>query len=174
MNEHIDSAMLIDYLHGELQPEQDAAVLAHLAACTQCTAAYDAEAAITEAVRTEARLSERDLPPGVLARVRSEIDASASVPWLERLHAFFRPAVGLPAAAVVVLAAVLGFSSLGSHFASAPTIAASYYLDDHAALSTSSLPFAQTTAVPESLESASTGSGQHVAGALTENAIASE
>lgn len=168
MNEHIDSETLLDYLHHELTPERDAAVLSHLTACASCTQAYDAEAFVTERLRADARAYERELPPGVVARVRSAV-AQTQPAWWVQMTNVLRPAVALPTAAVVVLAAVLGFSSLQSRLTHSPTIAASYYLDDHAALSSSALPFAQTATVPESLESSGAQATR-----VSSNLIASE
>ena len=170
MNEHIDETTLIDYLHRELTPERDAAVLAHLGACAQCTAAHETEARLTERLRADARASECDLPLGVAARIRSAVVAQARPTWWTQLTSAVRPAVALPAAAVVVLAAVLGLSSLHSQLTHAPSIAAAYYIDDHAALSSSALPFAQTAVVPESLDASSTSEVSRVA----PNIVASE
>ncbi|MGH7738369.1 MAG: anti-sigma factor family protein [Candidatus Tyrphobacter sp.] len=153
MNEHLTPETLIDYLHHELAIERDAAAHAHLLSCAACTAAYNAETRLGEYLRSDALARERDLPPGVAARVRGAVAREGR--WLswDRLENALRPAFALPAAAVIVLAAVLGFSSLRSHVEHAPSIAASYYLDDHAALSSVTLPFSQTAVVPEPLES---------------------
>ncbi len=172
-NEHIDSSILTDYLHHELAPGEDARVLAHLTACTECAGAYEAEARLTEALRAEARAAERELPLRVENRVLAGIEASRMPAWLRQLRLVARPAIGLPVAAAIVLAAALGFVSLGSHTAHAPTIAAAYYLDDHAALSNSSLPFAQTAVVPGSLENG-TANGGATSAAVGANTIASE
>lgn len=175
MNEHIDSAILIDYLHRELEPEQDAFVLAHLTECSACARAYEVEARLSEQLRALASNEERELPQGIVARVRGEIDERAPAWW--QLGSIFRPAVGLPAAAVLVLATVLGFSSLRPHLAPVPTIAASYYLDDHEALASSSLPFSQTSVVPEALESGGTGTAptqESAAAVVTDTTVASE
>ncbi len=172
-NEHIDNSTLIDYLHHELAPGQDALVLAHLAACKECAAAYEAEARLTEVLRAEARAAERELPLRVENRVLTGIEASRLPAWLQQLRLVARPAVGLPAAAVLVLAAALGFASLASHTAHAPAIAVAYYLDDHAALSNSSLPFAQTAVVPGSLESGA-ASDRSTSATIGTNTIASE
>lgn len=158
MNEHIDSETLIDYLHRELASERDAAVLAHLSTCGACAAAHETEARLSERLRTDARATERELPPRIVARVRSVIEIETRPSWWYQMSQAFRPAVALPTAAVLVLATVLGFSALHPRMAQAPSIAAAYYLDDHAALSTSTLPFSQTAVVPEALESSDSAS----------------
>jgi anti-sigma factor RsiW len=171
-NEHIDSGTLIDYLHGELAPEQDAAVLAHLADCSACAEQYDGEAALTERVRAHAHANEREMPFGIVARVRAQLDAPARPSWLEQLSLLLRPAIGVPVAAVLAVGIALGISSLHPAAGSAPAIAASYYIDDHAALSTHALPFTQTPVVPEALQPSSTTAAATVA--IPGNAIATE
>lgn len=172
MNEHVDHGVLIDYLHRELEPEQDAVVYAHLTVCADCAASYDAEARLSERLRADAQAAEREFPPRVTRGVFAAIDASRMPAWLAQLRIALRPAVGLPVAAVVALALALGFSSL-THPPHAPSIAASYYLDDHAALSSSSLPFSQTAVVPGALEQGS-GNGSGSTAAVGANTIASE
>lgn len=150
MNEHLNIETLTDYLHRELEPEQDARVLAHLNQCAACTRTYEAEASLSERLRDYAAAEARELPQGIVARIRGEIEEQQA-PWWQ-LGRILRPSVGLPAAAVLVLATVLGFSSLAPHLAPAPSIAASYYLDDHEALASSALPLSQTSVVPEALQ----------------------
>ncbi len=172
INEHPNTELLIDYLHRELPPQEDAAVLTHLADCAACRDAYQVQARITERLRAHARAEERDLPLGVIARVRDRIAGQARVAWWQQWSLAFRPIVGLPVAAVLVLAMALGWASLRPHAAAAPSIAATYYLDDHAALSTSSLPFAQTAAVPAALEDS--GVSGDTQAAIGPNTIARE
>ncbi len=174
MSEHIDELTLNDFLHRELSPERDASVHAHLAACPHCTRSYDAEARLSERLREEARASELEFPAGIAARVRAAAERETRSAWIDSIARLFRPAVGLPTAAVIVLALVLGVSSLRPH--GAPTIAASYYIDDHAALSTSSLPFSQTAAVPATLEANANGQGlkETAATAILKRVIAAE
>ncbi|MHB8433963.1 MAG: anti-sigma factor [Candidatus Tyrphobacter sp.] len=172
-NEHIDSSTLIDYLHHELAPGQDVLVHAHLTACTECAGAYEAEARLTEALRAEARAAERELPLRVEDHILTGIADRPIPAWFQRLHILVRPAIGLPAAAVLVLALALGFASLDSHTQHAPTIAAAYYLDAHAALSNRSLPFAQTSVVPAALDNGTTNAG-NASAAIAANTIASE
>lgn len=171
MNEHIDSTTLLDYLHGELTPEHDAAIHVHLAACASCALARDAEASLTERLRAEALAAERDVPPGVAARVRARLDP-VQPHWFTGLRALLRPAIGLPVAAVLVLAIVLGLTSLHMTASKAPAIAAAYYLDDHASLSTRALPFTQTSVVPEALQTG--GAVRMQTAAVGTNTIASE
>jgi anti-sigma factor RsiW len=148
---HVRTETLLDFLHGELVPEDDARVHEHIASCASCRSEHDAQVRITEALRAHAYAEERDLPPRVVARVREHIDPQRRPAWWQHVTASLRPAVAMPVAAVLLLAAILGFSSIRPAFVRVPTIAAAYYIDDHAALSTRFLPFAQTAAVPATL-----------------------
>jgi len=146
---HITHEQLIDYLHGALAPEDDAAVHTHLDSCSDCTSAYQDEAALTEALRAHALAEERDLPSGVVASIWAAIEASQRRSFARTLAAWLRPAVLVPIAAVVVIALMLAPRLIPS--SSAPTIDAAYYLQDHAALG-STMPFADSNAVPSALE----------------------
>jgi anti-sigma factor RsiW len=131
---HITPERLIDYLHGELQPQDDAAVHAHVAACPACASAYDEEARLTDLLRRHARETERELPPGVVARIRSAVEEQRPAPWWSRLGFALHPAA---VAACIVAGLLVGtyVSLAGFHsHARAATVDAAYYLDDHAAL----------------------------------------
>jgi len=158
-NEHLELGTIIDYLHNELDAGDDAYVMAHLTSCAACNALYDEQAELTEGLRAYARATEQALPPGVIARIREAVEREAAPRWSERFRAFLRPAYALPVAAALVLAMYFGIS--GSYRGPAPAnIDAAYYLEDHAAL-TSTVPFNEGTVVPASLESEETGSDQH-------------
>jgi anti-sigma factor (TIGR02949 family) len=151
MNEHLTTDTLIDYLHHGLPPQADAAVHRHLAACAQCKSAYDAEAALSEALRMHARDTDREFPSGVRARVLDEIArASApSVTFMDALREWLRPAVAIPAAAVLAAAFLLAVPFNGQN--QTPSIDAAYYINDHAEMN-GTMPFADATAaVPASL-----------------------
>jgi anti-sigma factor RsiW len=152
MNEtHLTVEQLVDYLHGELSPQEDAAAHDHLAGCSECSEARDAEASLSELLRAHARSEERELPAGVVARIWDAVDnAPAPSPWA-RLFAAMRPAVVLPAAAALALAVyfarTLPHGALGT-----PKIDAAYYVENHAAL-TATTPFAQDSPLPVVLTS---------------------
>lgn len=152
MNEHISTEHLIDYLHGELEPSVDAAILAHLELCSDCRSAYNAETSVTEALRTYARATERELPAGVIYRVRDAIATQTREPssW-ERIMRSLRPAITVPIAAVLIVGTYFG---IGGLHASPPatTIEAAYYIEDHAAM-TSTLPLSEATVVPATFKS---------------------
>jgi anti-sigma factor RsiW len=135
MMHHLTNEEIIDYLHGALPPAQDASAYEHLETCEDCRREYNAEAALGEELRTYAARTESELPPAVKAeiwkRVRDARSASGLRNWL-------RPVFALPAAAALAAAAYFGTVSLIGH--PAPAIAASYYLEDHAAMSTT-IPF---------------------------------
>lgn len=159
--EHVTTEQLIDYLHGELAPGDDAHILQHLEHCGACAAAYDEQARVTEALRAYARASERELPQGVVNRIWDQIEREERSPsWGARIAAFWRPAVAVPVAAVLVVGAFFGFTA--THHAAVTTIDASYYLQDHAAI-TGTVPFSEGIVVPSGLGSAGTTTTADVA-----------
>ncbi len=156
---HIDLDTLLDYLHRELPPGADAVVLQHLAACSQCRALHDEQAQLSDSLRAYGRASERELPAGVVARIWDAVDAERAAPSLaQRLASWLRPAIALPVAAAIAVVLYLGIAR--PHFApTSAVIDAAYYIDDHAAL-TSTVPFSQGNVVPPSLENDETGADQ--------------
>ncbi len=149
-NEHTTIEELIDYLHHELTPEADAAMLVHLQSCAQCAAMYEEQARLSESLRAYARATERDLPQGVVARIWDAVEAKTPQPTVaQRIAAFFRPAVAVPIAAVLVIGAFFGYSAT-HHAAPMITIDAAYYLRDHASLN-STMPFGESSVEPASL-----------------------
>jgi anti-sigma factor RsiW len=149
MNPHPNQELLIDYLHGELAPGEDAALLLHLESCADCQARYQDEVELSESLRAYARASERELPAGVRNAIWAAIESGERMPsWPQRMAAWLRPAVALPIAAALVLAAFIGYGSTTHR--SGTTIDAAYYLDDHAAI-TSAVPFSEGNTVPAAL-----------------------
>jgi len=151
MNEtHPSLEELVDYIHGELAPEQDARVHAHLADCALCAQKRDAEASLTDLLRAHANAEERDLPPSVVAGIRSALAPAPRAAW-SPLQLLLRPA--LAATAVAAVAAMIYFGNPAWH--GAPTLTridASYYLDNHTAL-TATTPFFHDPPMPVTLTS---------------------
>jgi anti-sigma factor RsiW len=147
---HLTNEQLIDYMHGGLTPQQDAAVYEHMESCNQCRAEYDAELALSDLLRAQAVREELELPATLKAEIWSRIRAAQPSPW-NRFVASFRPAVAVPLAAAIALAAYFGTSYLGPR--GAPSIEAAYYLQDHAALN-STVPFSDHAVNPVDLEDA--------------------
>ncbi|MDP9025669.1 MAG: zf-HC2 domain-containing protein [Candidatus Eremiobacteraeota bacterium] len=160
--QHLTQEQLIDYIHGELNPADDATILMHIEGCDACSAAHEAEARLSDALRVHARATERELPPGVIYSIRAAIDDGPAPAWTARLAAFLRPAVAVPIGAAIAIALYLGAGTV--HRSNAPaTIDAAYYLDDHAAL-TRTVPFGEGTVVPSQLRNDQVGgNGQVVA-----------
>jgi anti-sigma factor RsiW len=133
MNEtHPSIEHIVEFLHGELSPAEDAAIHAHLAACPDCDAKRTEELAITETIRAYASAAERELPPGLATRIRSAAAQPQPGAW-QRFLAGFRPVVMVPVAAVVAVAIYIGYDAL--HRASSPTrIQAAYYANTHVAM----------------------------------------
>ena len=152
--QHVSPEQLVEYLHGELPAGEDAAIHAHLAGCPACTEAYEAEARLVEMIRGHARAQELELPQGVVASIRAAVAADRE-PWWARLTASLRPlALGTAIAAGLLVGTLLSLRMWHSH-AQAATIDASYYLQDHTAL-TATTPFGDCSGVPETLTDGST------------------
>ena len=147
---HLTNDQLIDYMHGELGPQQDAAVYEHMESCEACRSEYDAELALTELLRAHAREEERELPAMLKAEIWSRVRTGQPSIW-SRITSWVRPAVAIPAAAVLALAAYFGTSYLSPQ--GAPAIEAGYYLQDHAALN-GTVPFNDRGSAPADLMNA--------------------
>lgn len=148
---HPTTDQLIDYVHGELPSGADAAVHAHLASCAACAESRDAEVRLGEILRAHARAQELELPPGLTTAIyaRAAADVPAERAWWSRWPAALRPAAAVPVAAAIALA--LYFAASGWHAnAGSGTLDAAYYMDNHAALSTT-MPFSAGDAVPAQL-----------------------
>ena len=156
---HLTNEQLIDYMHGELNPQQDAAVFEHMESCEACRAEYDAELSVTELLRAYAREDERELPSIVKAAIWSQV-RSARPPVWSRITEWIRPAVAVPVAAAIALAAYFGTSYLGPQ--GVPSIEAGYYLQDHQALN-GTIPFNDHSGTPADLMNASPVDNQQAA-----------
>jgi len=140
--QHYESDVLEDYLSGELAPEHDAAVHAHLETCPDCRHVHAEAAALRDWVRAAARAEEREFPAGIAASVWAEI--RTPVPTLaERLRAFWRPLVAIPVGAAAIALAI-AFNPL--HPATVQRVAAAYYLEAHNARAAEN-PFADRSTV---------------------------
>jgi anti-sigma factor RsiW len=131
---HCTDADLIDYLHGELAPASDALVLGHLERCRDCTTRYEREAALGEHLRRAARRDERELPALVRARVWAAVHTQEPS-LVDRLRAVLRPIVAIPALAAIAVAAFVAVPIVrdSTTVKPVPTVAATYYLEEHAA-----------------------------------------
>lgn len=133
MNEtHPSIEQIVDYLHSELPPEDDAVVHAHLATCRACDERRAEELRITEVLRAHADAMQRELPASVVAGIRSAVERSGLSLW-DRLSAALRPIVLVPATAAIAVALYVGYDAL--HRSAAPTaIDAGYYVNNHAVM----------------------------------------
>jgi anti-sigma factor RsiW len=123
MNEtHPSTDQLVDYLHGELTAAEDAAIHAHLATCSECERRRDEEAAITEALRAQARAVERDVPLGLFTRTRATVAKPHTSRWW----------FAFPAAAALAAAIYVGIIAHGG--GSSRTVEAAYYVNAHAVM----------------------------------------
>jgi anti-sigma factor RsiW len=131
---HYSTETLTDYIHGELASGEDASLFAHLATCGDCHAAYDAEVALTEALRSSPLAEERELPPMLKAQIWAAVRTERPSA-LDAVRSFLRPAYALPALAAILIVGYFGVPAArnGLSPAGQPGVSASYYLDEHAA-----------------------------------------
>jgi predicted anti-sigma-YlaC factor YlaD len=139
MNNHPTQEQLIDYLHHELAPAEDAFVLAHLEGCDSCRGEYDAQTALSESLKTYGCASEREMPASVRASIWLAIDEATRPSAADRLRAWMRPALGIALATAAAIAIGVGLSP-ALHHGGPAAIDAMYFLDDHAAMR-GSVPF---------------------------------
>ncbi len=135
MNEtHPSIEQIVDYLHDELPAAEDAAMHAHLAECRSCDERRAEELALTEQLRAYAAAEERDLPPSVVAKIRSAIQSPPSA-WVGMAALGTASHLGRPGRRHnrnYVLRRLWGVAAR-----TAPTaIEAAYYVDAHAAMAT--------------------------------------
>jgi anti-sigma factor RsiW len=160
MIQHLTNENLLDYVHGELSPADDAAVYAHIEQCESCRAEFDAEVALGEMLRAQAAREERELPPAVKAEIWQRVRAGKPS-LLNRTLGWLKPGIAIPAAAALALAAYFGTTYINPQ--GAPSIEASYYLQDHAAMN-NTIPFSDhTSANPAALETAASVDTQQTA-----------
>lgn len=158
MNQHATLEEIIDYLHDELVPGDDARIHQHLESCTQCRALYDEQSKLSEALVAYKQNSERELPQGVVARIWEAVEREHSRPsLLDSLAGLIRWPVLAPAAVVAALVLFFGARALQP---TANSIDVAYYLQDHAAL-TNTVPFHDGSVEPATLQNDVTATDQH-------------
>ncbi|MDQ6932778.1 MAG: zf-HC2 domain-containing protein [Candidatus Eremiobacteraeota bacterium] len=139
MMEHATNEQLIDYIHSQLTPDQDARMHAHLADCSRCRDEYEVEAQLSEMLRNQAALEELELPSMVKANIWAAVREALPSP-MDRLRTFLRPVYAVPVAAALLIALFFAPGYL-HRSSSAPTIDAAFFLEDHRAMG-SLVPFA--------------------------------
>jgi len=122
-------ALIADYVHHQLDAADDAAVYEHVGNCPACRAELDAQIQLTESLR-EAFGQDREFPSSIAAQVRQFMHAVPSPSAWDRLRSALRPAIVAPAAAVILVAAILGYDA--SH-RPAPALSSEYFVREHIA-----------------------------------------
>lgn len=170
MINHISSDLLIDFVHHELTPGDDALVHAHLAECAECRCEYERESAFTDMLRAAAAAEETEMPSLVAARVWEAVRSARPSPfaWLAVL---LRPAFAVPMAAA--LAVGLFFAFPLSHSGSVPTIDATYYLEQHAAQQAEN-PFSERGVTTQPADREALEGGRSAAQLAEENDLAAD
>jgi len=148
---HYNDDTLEDYLHGELGPERDATIHAHLETCAPCRARYEDIASLRDLLRSSARAAELEFPSIIKARVWEAVrSAPAPLTLADRLRSFWRPMIAVPVAAAIAVFANMGIPAV--HGTSGPAgVAATYLLEEHAALASDNPLADRGMIVPASL-----------------------
>lgn len=128
--QHLTSDTLIDYLHHELGPADDARVLAHLESCEACTRELNLEATITDRLRAMAQVEELDVPLGLQSAIMTRI-AGEQRGLRQSLRRFLRPVVIVPFAAAVAAGAFFLTPVLAPPNSPSAALPVSYYLQEH-------------------------------------------
>jgi anti-sigma factor RsiW len=127
---HYTIDILEDYIHGELGTERDATIHAHLETCADCHALYDETVSVREWIRAAAQAEERAFPALIKARVWEAV-RNEQPSLADRLRMWWKPMLAVPVAGVL---AVVAFIGLPIHGSATPGVAATYLLEEHAAL----------------------------------------
>lgn len=141
MSPHLSPDEILDYLHDELAPAEDAVVFEHLAQCPACRAQHEAEAQIGNALRS-AFGEERELPPSIKAAVWEAIRKPRISPWSTLL----RPLVAATMAAAVAAGAYIAVLSASAPKAPQLAVDARYYFALHSAATRQENPLADHSA----------------------------
>jgi hypothetical protein len=128
--QHLTSDILIDYLHHELAPADDARVLAHLESCASCARELNVEATFTDRLRAVARAQELDLPLGFQSAIMARIASEKPGVW-QSLGRLWRPVVIVPFAAAVAAGAFFLAPVLAPPSSPSAALPVSYYLQEH-------------------------------------------
>jgi len=100
----------------------------------QCRTLYDEAAQVRDWLRAAARAEELEFPSMIKARVWDAVRNAPPAPTLaDRLRSFWRPMVAVPVAAALAVFAYMGVPAV--HGSGQPAgVAATYLLEEHAAL----------------------------------------
>ena len=160
MMPHSSPETLVDYLNGELDPEADAAVYAHLAECSCCREEYEIERSIREALFESGERSERELPESLVAAIWASAHPAKPNP----LALLLRPKLLVPALGGLLsvglgLALFTGYvPNRGYDVTNRPQIEAATFLDHHSDASME-MPLADRGRAP-TFESAAESGGE--------------
>lgn len=122
--------LLVDYERGELAPEQDALVFAHVQSCEACAAALRADLELVQQLRASFE-PERELPMSVVAGVRQAARGYGGATLADRVRALLRPAILGPMAAVLILG--VGFFQYQHTQTASQPLSADYFVREHVA-----------------------------------------
>lgn len=150
-SEHPTTEAIIDYVHHELSPTQDAAVFEHVTQCAPCRETYEAELRLNDALKAAAAEETFELPSIVKARVWEEVRASRPGRW----RAWLRPLIAVPVGAAIAAAAFFAVQSTPSN-THPPVVGAQYYFDVHTAATRQENPLSDRS-IPLTIDASMTG-----------------
>lgn len=152
-SEHPSVETIIDYIHHELSPTDDAAIFEHFAQCPPCRAEYEAELRLGDALTSAAAAETLELPSMVKARIWEQARSERPGRWA----ALVQPLIALPAGAAIAAAIVFALQSTPSNTRT-PMVGAQYYFDVHSAATRQENPLSDRS-VPLTIDAAVTVDG---------------
>jgi anti-sigma factor RsiW len=139
-SQHPSLDRIVDYVHHELSPSEDAELFEHISQCTPCRAEYEAELQLTAALRTAAAEQTLEMPTAIVALVRQRVRSTPAAGW----RTWFRPLIALPVGAAIAVAAF--FAVQTTMPATRPAVGAQYYFDLHSAAARQENPLTDRSA----------------------------
>lgn len=140
--QHPSIERIIDYIHHELAPSEDAVLFAHFAECPACRDEYEAELRLTATLRSAAAAQTFELPPMVKAEIWKSVRSRESRGW----NAWLRPLIALPVAAAIAVAALFAVQQANGPMSSHPGVGAQYYFASHNAATRQENPLTDRSA----------------------------
>lgn len=141
-SQHPTTDRIIDYVHHELAPSEDAVLFEHFAGCAPCREEYEAELRLTGALRSAAAANTLELPSMMKAEIWTRVRSAEPSLW-SRL---FRPLVALPVAAAIAVAAFFAFQPNAQTASGHPMVGAQYYFASHSAATRQENPLTDRSA----------------------------
>ncbi|HXF33164.1 MAG TPA: zf-HC2 domain-containing protein [Candidatus Acidoferrales bacterium] len=141
-SQHPTTDRIIDYVHHELTPSEDAVLFEHFSACAACREEYETELRLTNALRSAAVSETLELPSNLKAEIWNRVRSSRPTFW----SLVFRPLVAVPVAAAIAVAAFFAFQPSVQTASGHPMVGAQYYFASHSAATRQESPLTDRSA----------------------------